>query len=195
MVDFLSRLFFHSALVCDLLVSRRCGSNGFALTDGRVAHLEHVEVVERGLCDTNLAFGIVLNVLHEGVMIGVVMLNHEDLARFVNQLLVGIFQCFLSLTLFVYHLIFLHLCGTFIHHLKLIEARLVLEVNFLVLDLSHDIKILLFLSLNSQTPVNFFVQLLHSRVLHVECILVSATKHEISFGRLDGHLQFDLFSD
>ena len=126
-------------------------------------------------------------------MIGVVMLDHEDLARLVNQLLVGIFHFLLCFASFSFQLIFLNLRGTFI--VKLAEARLVLEINFLVLDLSHDIKILLLLSLNSQTAINFFVKLLNAGVLHAQRILVSATKHEIGLGRLDRNLQFDLFPD
>lgn len=151
--------------------------------------------MKRGLRDTNLAFGIVLDVLHEGVVIGVVMLDHEDLARLVNQLLVGILHFLLSLASFSFQLIFLNLRGTFIVNVKLVEARLVLEINFLVLDLSHDIKILLLLSLNRQTAINFFVKLLNAGVLHAQRILVSATKHEIGLGRLDRDLQFDLFPD
>ena len=126
-------------------------------------------------------------------MIGVVMLDHEDLARLVNQLLVGVFHFLLRFASFSFQLIFLNLRGTFI--VKLAEARLVLEINFLVLDLSHDIKILLLLSLNRQTAINFFVKLLNAGVLHAQRILVSATKHEIGLGRLDRNLQFDLLPD
>ena len=106
-----------------ILSSGRCDRNRFALTNWRVTHLEHVEILEGGLGDADLALRIILNVLNEGVVIGIIMLHHENLARFIDQLLVGIFHLLLfCLVLFFHQLVFLDLRRTLVHFFQFIKA-------------------------------------------------------------------------